>query len=177
MTLKVEQPAENEYAEYYAGYVRRVPEGADIFELFAQQIETLQNLLSPLTAEQANFRHGPTEWSIKEVVGHVNDVERVFAYRALRISRNDQAPLAGFEQDDYVRESNFSERTLSDLMEEFGLIRRANILAFNRLSPEAVLRCGTANNGAVSVRALFYMMYGHVDHHIESLRNDYLAKM
>jgi hypothetical protein len=176
MMLQLGRPAESEYGPYYAGYIRRVPDG-DLLTLFAQQIDTLRNLLSGLSAEQADFRPGPPEWSIKEVVGHINDTERVFAYRALRISRNDQTPLAGFEQDDYVRESNFSERTLSDLLEEFELIRRANILAFNRLSPEASLRCGTASNAPVSVRALLYMMAGHVDHHVESLRQDYLAKL
>lgn len=145
--------------------------------MFAQQIETLRNLLSKLTPEQGNFRHGPAEWSIKEVVGHLIDTERIWAYRALRISRNDHAPLAGFEQDDYVRESNFGQRTLPDLLEEFELIRRANILAFNRLSPEAILRCGTASNAVISVRALLYMMPGHVEHHLESLRTDYLPKL
>jgi hypothetical protein len=134
-------------------------------------------MLSALTDEQANFRFGPAEWSIKEVIGHINDGERIFSYRALRISRNDQAPLAGFEQDDYVREANFGECSLGDLLDEFELLRRANILAFSRLSDEALLRCGTASGSPVSVRGLLYIMAGHVDHHIESLENDYLAKM
>ncbi len=176
MTLQVGRPAENEYGPYYAGYIRRVPDG-DLLAFFARQIDTLRSLLSTLSAEQADFRPGPAEWSIKEVVGHINDTERVFAYRALRISRNDQTPLASFEQDDYVRESNFSERTLSDLLEEFELIRRANILAFNRLSLEASLRCGTASNAPASTRAVLYMMAGHVEHHLESLRQDYLPKL
>src|SRR5258708_4876893 len=176
MTLMIERPTENEYAPYAAGYVRRVTDG-NVFGLFARQIGMLHSMLSPLDDEQANFRFGPGEWSIKEAVGHINDAERIFAYRALRISRNDQAPLAGFEQDDYVREANFGECALGDLLDEFELLRRANILAFSRLSDEALLRCGTASGKPVSVRALLYIMAGHVEHHIESFKNDYLAKL
>ena len=176
MAANVERPGENEYAPYYAGYIQRVPDGA-VFEMLARQPDTLRALLAALSSEQAEFRPGPAEWSIKEVVGHINDVERVFAYRALRISRGDQTPLPGFEQDDYVREGNFGERTLPDLLDEFEWLRRANLLAFNKLSHEISLRQGTASGFGVSVRALIYMMAGHVDHHVESLRRDYLAKL
>lgn len=175
-SITVSRPAETEYGSFYAGYIQLVPD-EDVFGLLAHQFETLTNLLGTLSAEQADFRPAPTEWSIKEVVGHINDAERVFAYRALRVSRADQTPLAGFEQDNYVRESNFVSRTIPDLLEEFDLLRRANILAFNRLSPEAQLRQGTASNAPVSVRALIYMMAGHVEHHIESLKTDYLPKL
>jgi len=176
MTTPVSRPADNEYVPYYAGYIQRVPDG-DVFTFLAQQIETMNNLLVNLLPEQAAFRFGPNEWSIKEVVGHINDTERIFAYRALRIARNDMTPLPGFEQDDYVREANFTERTLPDLLQEFAWQRRANILTFNRLVPEAYLRCGTANNAPISARALLYIMAGHVEHHVESLRVDYLAKL
>ena len=176
MVSKVDRPSENEYAPYYAGYIQRVADG-DIFEVLARQSDTLRALLAKLPARQADFRPGPAEWSIKEVAGHINDAERVFAYRALRISRGDQTPLPGFEQDDYVRAANFGERTLPDLLEEFGLLRHANLLAFNRLSNEASQRLGTASEFAVSVRALLYIMAGHVEHHVESLRKDYLAKL
>ncbi len=172
----VERPAENEYNPFYAGYVRRVPNDA-IFDLFAEQITILQGLLSPLSPQQADFRPGPSEWSFKEVLGHVIDGERVFAYRVLRISRGDETPIAGFEQNAYVRESNFGARTLPDLLEEFDLLRRANTLQFNRLTPDALLRFGTASNAPVSVRALLYIMVGHVAHHIESLQVDYLPKL
>ncbi len=176
MALTISRPSENEYIPYYAGYIQRVPDG-DVFGFLAQQINTLTHLLGKLPTEQADFRFGPAEWSIKEVVGHINDTERVFAYRALRVARNDMTPLAGFEQDDYVREANFGERALPDLLEEFALQRRANILTFNRLALEAYLRCGTANNAPISARALIYMMAGHVEHHVESLHKDYLAKL
>src|SRR5258706_4669502 len=176
MTTNVTRPSENEYVPYYAQYIRRVPDG-DVFELLSEQPNTLRALLSKLTPEQENFRHGPAEWSIKEVVGHLNDGERIFAYRALRFSRNDLVPLPGFDQDIYIPTSNYSERTLSDILEEFELLRGANVLAFNHISAEASQRCGTANDAPVSVRALIYIMAGHVEHHMESLKVDYLPKM
>ncbi|MEP7284943.1 MAG: DinB family protein [Chloroflexota bacterium] len=172
----ISRPAESEYVPFYGGYVQLVPDG-DIFGHLTEQIDTLKTLLSPLSAEQANFRFGPDEWSIKEVVGHINDAERIFSYRALRISRNDQTPLPGFDQNNYVREANFGDWTLADLLQEFELLRRANLLAFNRLSPDISLRSGTAGNGMVSVRALLYIMVGHVAHHMESLHTNYLAKL
>ena len=176
MPSKLNRPGENEYAPFYAGYIQRVPDD-DIFEILARQSDALRTLLAKFPAQQADFRPGPAEWSVKEVIGHINDGERVFAYRALRISRSDQTPLPGFEQDDYVREANFGDRDLSDLHEEFDLLRRANLLAFRGLSEEASQRQGAASGFAVSVRALLYMMAGHVEHHIESLRQDYLAKL
>ncbi len=173
------RPAETEYAPFYAGYVKRVPDekNFDLFALLGRQADVLRVLLATLTTEQESFRPGAGEWSIKEVIGHINDAERIFAYRAMRISRGDQTSLPGFEQDDFVHESNFSARTLADLLEEFDLQRRANILQFNRISPETSLRTGTASEASISVRAALYIMAGHVEHHLESLRTDYLPKL
>lgn len=176
MVTPISRPYDDEYAPYYGAYVSRVPEG-DVFDLLARQPAALRDLLDDLPADAHDFRHAPNEWSIKEVIGHVNDAERVFAYRALRFSRRDATALPGFEQDDYVREANFAGRTLSDLLEEFELLRRANLLAFNRLAPEAYLCRGTASGYEFSVRALIYTLAGHVEYHLESLRNDYLAKL
>lgn len=176
MITTIDRPGETEYAPFYAGYVQSVPDG-EVFEVLARQPDALRSLLAELSAAQADFRPGPAEWSIKEVVGHINDSERIFSYRALRISRGDSAPLAGFEQDDYVREANFGERTLPDLLEEFELIRRANLLAFSGISQSASQRQGTASGYNISVRALLYIMAGHVEHHLESLRKDYLPKL
>ncbi|HEX3049510.1 MAG TPA: DinB family protein [Aggregatilineaceae bacterium] len=176
MSSTIHRPGDNEYAPFYAGYIQQVPEG-DIFEILARQSDALRRLLAALPAHQADFRPGPAEWSIKEVVGHINDVERVFAYRALRISRGDQTPLPGFEQDDYVRTAHFGDRTLLDLLEEFDLLRRANLLTFRGLSEEASLRQGTVSGSTVSARALLYMLAGHVEHHRASLQQDYLAQL
>jgi DinB family protein len=167
-------PTSEEYASYYAGYVQRATDAADVLEALPQQITDLKSTLGQLSDEQARFRPGPKEWSIKEVIGHLNDGERVFSYRLLRISRNDPTPLSGFEQNDYVRESGFDEHALGDLLQEFEYLRRANILAINNMTDEAILRLGTASGYVVSARALIYIMVGHVDHHMASLREVYL---
>lgn len=167
-------PTANEYAEFYAGYVQRATARASVLAALPQQIDEIQAALGRLTDEQALFRDAPKEWSIKEVMGHLNDVERVFSYRLLRVSRNDPTPLPGFEQDDYVREAGFDSHPMGDLIQEFEYLRRANILAIQNMSDESALRVGTASGHPVSARALIYMLVGHVDHHMESLNEKYL---
>jgi DinB family protein len=174
---KITLPNSDEYASFYAGYVERAEGIGNVFSALSQQINALQTALGSLSDEQGLFRDAPNEWSIKEVVGHLNDVERVFSYRLLRISRNDPAPLVGFEQDDYVREAGFDNHSLQDLLQEFEYLRRANILAIKNMSEETVLRQGTASGYIVSARALIYMMVGHVDHHMSSLREKYLPPL
>jgi hypothetical protein len=176
MPPAVMRPTATEYSTFYAGYVQRVPEG-DIFDFLRRQPRTVRDLLSPLSDEQANFRYAPDQWTIKEVMGHICDVERVFSYRALRISRADTTPLPGFDQDDYVDASNFSTRSLGELVEAFDLLRRANLLEFSSMSEAVSLRLGTASGHPVSVRALMYMMVGHVDVHLESLRTEYISQL
>jgi uncharacterized damage-inducible protein DinB len=168
----VERPASDEYSPYYGRYIGLVPEG-DLFDLMAAQPATLRTLMGGLSDEQADYRFGAGEWSIKELIGHLVDVEHILGYRAFRFSRADETPLPGFEQDDYVRASNYSQRTISDLLEEFELLRRANILNFGGLASEAFLRRGVASNNPFTVRSLLYAMVGHVIHHINSLHSDY----
>jgi len=167
-------PTLEEYAPFYADYVQRAAQRGDMYTALNSQIEELYTRLDPLTEEQARFRPGPQEWSLKEVIGHINDVERVFSYRLLRISRNDLTPLPGFEQDDFVRAAGFDTISLRDLISEFEFIRRANILAISHMSDEAIDRRGTASGATISARALVYMMVGHVDHHLASLDEKYL---
>jgi len=171
---KLTPPTSDEYAEFYAGYIQRAQARGDVLAALPQQIDEIKSALGKLTDDQALFRDAPKEWSIKEVMGHLNDVERVFSYRLLRVSRNDATPLPGFEQDDYVREAAFDKHPLKDLIREFEHLRRANILAINNMSDESALRVGTASGYPVSARALIYMLVGHVDHHMESLNEKYL---
>ena len=175
MTPKLLSPASDEYAEFYAGYVQRAQAKGNVLAALQNQIEEIQSALGDLTNEQALFRDAPQEWSIKEVMGHLNDVERVFSYRLLRVSRNDPTPLPGFEQDDYVREAGFDKQPLQELMQEFEHLRRANILAIDNMSEASTLRRGTASGFTVSARALVYMLVGHVDHHLASLYEKYLS--
>jgi hypothetical protein len=174
MPNKISVPTTDEYAPFYADYVQRAEHRESVYAALSDQIEELFLALDPLSDAQAGFRPGPTEWSIKEVVGHINDVERVFSYRLLRISRGDATPLPGFEQDDFVRAAEFDRYSLSDLVSEFEFLRRANRIAIEHLSDAAVDIRGTASGFTVSVRALIFMLVGHVDHHMASLHEKYL---
>jgi hypothetical protein len=166
-------PQTDEYFSYYGTYIQRVPPGSDIFALLSQQPDELRMLLQNVSDTHANVRPAPREWTIKEVVGHLCDTERILAYRTLCIARGDTTPLPGFEQDDYVRGTDFNVRSLPNLVEEFGLQRRANVLCFRPFTDEEVGRQGTASNYPFSVRALLYILVGHVMHHIESLKVAY----
>ncbi len=174
MTNILTSPAIEEYSPFYADYVQRAQAKEDLLAAFPQQIEEIRSALGDLSDEQARFKFGPGEWSIKEVIGHLNDVERVFSYRLLRISRNDPTPLPGFEQDDFVREAAFDSYSLDDLIQEFEFLRRANILAIKNMPDASVLRVGMASGMTISARALIHMLVGHVDHHMASLHEKYL---
>lgn len=167
-------PNPDEYAEFYAGYIQRAQARGDVLAALPKQIDEINAALGKLTDEQALFRDAPKEWSIKEVMGHLNDVERVFAYRLLRVSRNDPTPLPGFEQNDYVLAAGFDRYPIRDLVQEFEHLRRANILAINNMDDESTRHRGTASGYPVSARALIYMLVGHVDHHMASLHEKYL---
>src|SRR5215216_6408428 len=117
MSNHISQPTHDEYASFYSDYIQRATKRDDISAALSQQIEELHSAVDVLTESQACFKPGSDEWSVKEVIGHLNDVERVFSYRLLRISRNDATPLPGFEQDDYVREAGFDNCALQDLMQ------------------------------------------------------------
>jgi uncharacterized damage-inducible protein DinB len=172
MTQK--RPQQDEYALYYGKYVELVPSG-DFLEILRDQCRDLVNLLSPLTEDQAEFRYAQGKWSIKEVLGHVIDAERIFAYRLLRIARGDNTPLPGFEQDGYITNGNFSDRKLSDLLEEFSAVREATICLVRSLGQEAWLRRGIASQKEVSVFALAFIIAGHERHHRIILEKQYLA--
>ncbi|HKS28374.1 MAG TPA: DinB family protein [Pyrinomonadaceae bacterium] len=166
-------PEETEYAPYYGRYVSLVPEG-DIVATLAEQMDSTARLLRSIGEEKAAHRYAPGKWSIKELVGHVIDGERIFAYRALRFARGDQTALPGFEQDDYIRHANFDAVPFEELVREFELVRGANLLMFKHLDEEAWQRRGVASDAEVSVRALAFIMAGHERHHMEILRTRYL---
>jgi hypothetical protein len=173
--LTVTRPEPNEYAPYYGKYVSMV-DSDDIVKALADQALDTASLLSALTEREGDLRYAPDKWSVKEVLGHVCDSERIFAYRALRIARKDQTPIEGFEQDDYVRNGPFARCRLSDLVAEFRDIRRATVSLFGGFDDAAWLRCGTANKNEVSVRALAYIIAGHELHHRRLLQERYLSR-
>ena len=172
--IRLTTPTSEEYAPFYADYVQRAAQREDLDAALSDQIAELHAALGSLSDAQACFKPGSNEWSIKEVVGHLNDVERVFAYRLLRISRGDVTPLPGFEQEEYVRAAGFDRYAIPDLLGEFECLRRANMLAMQHMTETAIDSRGTASGYTVSARALIYMMVGHVDHHMASLQEKYL---
>ncbi|MCC7118711.1 MAG: DinB family protein [Anaerolineales bacterium] len=175
--MNLTPPSADEAAAYYSTYIDLAIERGDVLAALSKQIDELQQELGSLSDEQARFTPGPAEWTIKEVVGHLIDTERVFAYRLTCLSRKEQNPLPGFDQDDYVREGNFNAYALADLLKEFEFTRKANLIAIQHL-PEAALNYrGVASGNPVSVRALIHIMVGHVEHHRQSLRRDYLPKV
>jgi hypothetical protein len=174
--MKLSVPTTEEYASFYSDYVQRAMQREDVPAALSQQIEELHAALDGLSDAQARFKPGPEEWSVKEVIGHINDVERVFSYRLLRISRGDQKPLTGFEQEDYVRGAAFDRYMLEDLLGEFEHLRRANVLMIEHMTDDSVDRRGTASGMTVSARALIFMLVGHVEHHMASLQEKYLPE-
>lgn len=167
------RPETSEYASDFEKYVSLVPAG-DVVDTLNSQLDGTLSTLRGITEEQADSRYAEGKWSIKELLGHIIDAERIFGYRALRFARGDQTPLSGFEQDDYVAGGNFGERRMSDLIEEFEHIRRANLLLFRHLNTEAWMRSGAANDNQISVRALAHIIAGHEAHHMRILRERYL---
>jgi hypothetical protein len=172
LAVHLVRPQPGEYAPYYDQYISLVG-SEDVLTLLAKQAEEMTALLSSATAK-ADFRYAPGKWSVKEVVGHINDTERIMAYRALRFCRGDATPIEGFEQNDYVRDGNFGQRTWADLTEEFGVIRKATVALFRSVDAEAAVRRGVANKNAISVRALAYVIAGHELHHRRILQEKYL---
>ncbi len=171
--LKISSPRLDEFDSYYERYISLVADGDIITQLQNQISETL-NLLSKISAEKADFRYASGKWSVKELVGHIIDTERIFAYRALRIARGDKTPIEGYEQDDYVKNAKFGKYALADLAEEFALVRQSNILMFRNLPETAWYKRGIANNREISVRALAYISAGHEIYHVKILKQRYL---
>ncbi len=167
-----ERPSPAEFAPYYAGYVSAVPDG-DIVELLEQQKAAVRARAAAITPAQENYRYGPGKWTVREMFGHLTDAERVFGYRVLCISRGDTASLPGFDENSYVEEAAFNSRPLRALVDELVLVRDGNLLMMKTFDAEAWGRMGVANKVPVSVRALAFIMAGHINHHLEVLRTRY----
>ena len=167
------RPAPSEYAPYYARYLALVPDGSALDHLKLQIAETLA-LLRTVPEDRAEFRYATGKWSVKEVVGHIADSERVFAYRAMRFARNDRTPLPGFDEKEFIANSNFARRPLADVAAELAAVRGASIALFGGLDDQALGREGTANEVKVSVRALLWIIAGHELHHRNILKERYL---
>jgi DinB superfamily len=168
------RPQPGEYAPYYEKYVSLVPDQDILATLEKQSTETVE-LLSARAEAEGGLCYAPGKWSVKEVLGHVIDTERIFSYRALRIARNDKTPIEGYEQDDYVKYGPFGKCSLAALIEEFTSVRKATLSLFRGLDEAAWVRRGVANNSEVSVRAIAYIIAGHELHHRRILQEKYFV--
>jgi DinB superfamily len=173
-TLTTERPKTGEYHPYYDRYISLIP-GNDIIGTLEKQFPKTIALLSGRTEEESNFRYAPGKWTLKEVLGHMNDTERIMAYRLLRISRGDQTPIEGYEQDDYISDGPFAGLTLAALIEEFKTIRASTLTLLRNLRPQDWTRGGVANKNEISVRALAYVIAGHELHHRSILEERYFG--
>ena len=170
--MNVARPTPDEIPPHFVGYVAKVPE-SDPVAVMAAQIDVTSALLRGVSETAALARYAPGKWSVKEVVGHLADVERIMSYRALRIARADETPLPGFDENAYVPPANFDARPLPDLVAELRAARAASLALFRSFDSGAWVRRGTASGKPVSVRALGYMLPGHERHHVEILKTRY----
>jgi len=169
----IPRPQADEYAPYFAQYLAKVPDG-DLLDLLEAQWEELGCLLEDLDDEAADFRYAEGKWSVKEVLGHILDAERIFAYRLLRIARADPTPLAGFDENAYVAAAGFQARPLESLLEEYDLVRGHTLALLRGLDADCFRRSGTSNGKPVSARALAWLIAGHERHHMGVLKERYL---
>ena len=172
--LAIARPEAGEYAPYYSRYVSLV-DGENILSTLDRQRHDTMMMLSGRSEQDGDYRYAPGKWTAKEVLGHVCDTERVFAYRALRISRADSTPMEGFEQDDYIRNGPFASLPLPEIIDDYIAVRRATLTLLRNLDEPAWNRRGTANKNEVTVRALAYLIAGHELHHRKVLEEKYFA--
>ncbi len=171
--LEIDPPGQEEYATWHAGYLRLAVERGGPGRLLPVQVDRLMRLCGGLDEEAALYRYAPGKWSIKQVIGHLADSERIFSYRALRIARGDTTPLPGFEQNDYVETGGFDSRPLGELLADFEAARASTARLLTSFGPEVWLRRAEVSGSPTSVRAIAYIIVGHVEHHADLLRDRY----
>lgn len=170
----ITQPNPGEYAPFYAGYINKAVQTGDVLQTLAQLKDSTCEFFTTLSPEKADYAYAEGKWTIKQVVGHLIDAERVFAFRLMCFLRGDATPLPGFDENAYAEQNNVSNRTLHELAAEFKALREANLFLYNSVSDEQSLYQGTANGKPVSVRALLYITAGHELHHLSIINERYL---
>ncbi len=171
--MLIAPPAAETLTSYYRSYSKYIPE-EDLLDALSNATAEIEGFLKLIPKDKEEFRYDDGKWMLKEVIGHLCDTERILSYRALRIARNDKTPLAGFEENDYVKSSNFYKRNLNSIGVELLLVREATIALFTSLEEEDFDKYGTANETSISVRALLYMIVGHQRHHFNVIKERYL---
>jgi hypothetical protein len=168
----MKRPQADEFAAFYKKYIDTVSDNV-IAEL-EHQTNSFTSFLKGITQDKASYAYAEGKWTIKELVGHIIDTERIMAYRMLTISRNDRTALPGFEENDYVTNAHFADRTLDSLADEFAILRKANMYLVKSLNEEEIARSGSANGSPISVLALIYILAGHLNHHRKIIEKRYL---
>lgn len=171
-SIVIARPSAGEFAESTGAYIARVP-GDDVWPVLVAQVGEVDRLLGLLPEERALHRYAPGKWSVKEIVGHLSDAERIYAYRALRFGRDDATPLPGFEENLYVPAGRFNLRPMAELLDEWRTVRAATLSLYRGFDGQALLRRGVANGNPISVRALAWVAAGHTLHHLGVLRERY----
>lgn len=175
-TMTIPRPGADEHVEYYSRYISKVPDG-DLIAMLREQVMETVGLLRGLSDDQGNFAYAPGKWTIKEVIGHIADAERVFQYRALTFARAPGTSLPGFDENAWVPTGEFGRRTLEDLLEEFQVVRASTVQLARHLDDEMLTRRGSANGNDITVRALLYIIAGHERHHAALFRERYLKQV
>jgi len=170
----IDKPAPGEYSPHAIVYISLLPDDKQVLQCMWDNFEMVRNLMVSLPDDKLFYRYAPGKWSIKETLVHIIDDERIYAYRALRIARNDKTPLPGFEQDDYVPYSKADERSLESIYAEYTAVRTSTLWMFNSFHDDDLLRIGFANNSPMSVRAAAYHIAGHELHHLNLIKEKYL---
>lgn len=171
--MTISKPEPTEFAPYYGTYINKV-ENKDLLPALVENLDSFSAFLKSIPPDQLEYRYAEGKWTVKEVIVHLLDAERIFAYRALRFARNDKTDLAGFEENDYVPQSNAANQTAQSLLAEFQAVRNASITLFKSFTPEMCLRSGKANGKEISVRSLGFIIVGHTIHHQQTIRERYL---
>jgi hypothetical protein len=170
------KPKSGDYDPYYDRYISHFDD-EEIIKVLEEQIKSSEEFLRTFSEEHGNYSYADGKWTVKEVIGHLIDTERIMAFRALAFARKEKQPLPGFEQDDYVAAGNFSERTLGDLIDEYLKVRESNIILFKSFDEGILNRRGKASEFEITVLALIYIIAGHEKHHIKFLKKRYTGKV
>lgn len=177
MIKHIEFPLENEYPSYAEMYMKLVKKDGSLIEQLKSSLHKTKSLIGNLSNDELDYRYEKNKWSIKEILVHIIDDERIYGYRALSFARNDKTNLPGFEQEDYNFYSDTSERTIENILEEYEALRLSTIALFNGLSDKSLKRIGVANGNRASARALGYHILGHELHHIKIIEDLYLKEL
>jgi hypothetical protein len=172
-SMKINRPQPRDFPEFFQRYIDLVPDG-NVLKVLEGQVLDFQFIFSDIPIEQENFRYEPGKWSLKEVLGHIIDTERILSYRALSFARGNNAVQPGFDPDGFMANANFNKRTVYDLAHEFGIVRNSNLVMIRNFSEEDFQKRGVANNWEMSVGAIVYAMAGHALHHVSVIKSKYL---